>query len=244
MLRDVRAHAPVRRRPPAAAPAPVPAQTVPAETVPAETGLARAAIRALDVVLALLAIVVTSPLLALSWLLAWTSSAGPGLFRQERLGLDRRPFTMLKLRTMRVGTDDMQHRAYVRGMLRQQSAVPAPRGLCKLACDPRITAAGAVLRKTSLDELPQLFNVLRGEMSLVGPRPVLPWEAELFRPADELRFAVRPGITGLWQVSGRSRLSMRQALDLDAEYVRRYSLRLYLRILLRTGPALLRGGAS
>jgi lipopolysaccharide/colanic/teichoic acid biosynthesis glycosyltransferase len=201
-------------------------------------------IRTVDVVLALTAIVVTSPLLGLSWLLAWASSAGPGLFRQERLGLDRRSFTMLKLRTMRVNTDDAQHRAYVRGMLGQDGAVPAQRGLCKLACDPRITPAGAFLRKTSLDELPQLFNVLRGEMSLVGPRPVLPWEAELFRAADDLRFAVRPGITGLWQVSGRSRLSMRQALDLDAEYVRRYSLRLYLRILLRTGPALLRGGAS
>src|ERR1700733_12840234 len=211
MLRDVRA--PALRRP--------------AATAARVTGTAvvtRIAIRALDVVLALVGIVVTSPLLGLSWLLAWASSAGPGIFRQERLGPNRRPFTMLKLRTMREDTDDTQHRAYVRGMLDRDSAVPVHDGLCKLACDPRITPVGAFLRKTSLDELPQLFNVLRGEMSLVGPRPVLPWEAELFRHADDLRFAVRPGITGLWQVSGRSRLSMRQALDLDAEYVRGYSL--------------------
>jgi lipopolysaccharide/colanic/teichoic acid biosynthesis glycosyltransferase len=238
MLRDVRAHAHV------------PALRRPAATGQAASGATKTAvvpstvIRALDVVLALAGIIVTSPLIGLSWLLAWASSAGPGIFRQERLGLDRKPFTMLKVRTMRLNTDDAQHRAYVRGMLGPDGAVPAQSGLCKLVCDPRITPVGAFLRKTSLDELPQLFNVLRGEMSLVGPRPVLPWEAELFQRADDLRFAVRPGITGLWQVSGRSRLSMRQALDLDAEYVRRYSVRLYLRILLRTGPTMLRGGAS
>jgi lipopolysaccharide/colanic/teichoic acid biosynthesis glycosyltransferase len=235
MLRDIRVRAPALLRP-----------FAPVHAAPAAPGaaVARPAIRALDMTLALVAIVVTSPLLGLSWLVAWASSAGPGFFRQERLGLDRRPFTMLKLRTMRVNADDSHHRAYVRGMLHSDGAVPAQRGLCKLASDPRITPAGAVLRKTSLDELPQLFNVLRGDMSLVGPRPVLPWEAEMFRPADDLRFSVRPGITGLWQVSGRSRLTMRQALDLDADYVRRYSLRLYLRILVRTVPALLRGDAS
>jgi lipopolysaccharide/colanic/teichoic acid biosynthesis glycosyltransferase len=233
MLRDVRA--PVLRRP---------ATRASSARVTGTAVVTSALIRALDVALALVGIVVTGPLLGLSWLLAWGSSAGPGLFRQERLGLDRRPFTMLKLRTMRVNSDDAQHRAYVRGMLDRGGAVPVHDGLCKLVRDPRITPVGAFLRKTSLDELPQLFNVLRGEMSLVGPRPVLPWEAELFRHADNLRFAVRPGITGLWQVSGRSRLSMRQALDLDAEYVRGYSLRLYLRILLSTGPAMLRGGAS
>ncbi len=200
--------------------------------------------RALDIVLATAALILASPLIAASWLLAWLSSAGPGLFRQERLGRGAQPFTMLKLRTMRVNCDDAEHRAYVAQMLRGEQAARSRRGLYKLGADRRITPAGAFLRKTSLDELPQLFNVLRGQMSLVGPRPVLPWEAEMFRPADALRFAVRPGITGLWQVSGRNRLSMRQALDLDADYVRRYSVRLYLGILLRTVPTMLKGEAS
>jgi lipopolysaccharide/colanic/teichoic acid biosynthesis glycosyltransferase len=103
---------------------------------------------------------------------------------------------------------------------------------------------GRWLRSTSLDELPQLVNVLRGEMALVGPRPVLPWEAPLFDPRHLARFRVRPGITGLWQTSGRSRLTMLQALDLDVEYAERASFRLDLRILLRTVPALLDRGAA
>ena len=106
-----------------------------------------------------------------------------------------------------------------------------------------MTRVGAWLRKTSLDELPQLYNVLRGEMSLVGPRPVLPWEAEMFSGQHQRRFAVRPGLTGLWQVSGRSRLSMTKALELDVEYVARRSLALDLMILIRTLPAVFRGGA-
>ncbi len=210
----------------------------------AVAGSRAAATRALDVALTVASAAVTGPALALGWLLAWSSSPGPGLFRQERIGRDGKPFTMLKLRTMRVNCDDGQHRAYVRGMLGGEQQDGSQEGMYKLTADPRITPVGAFLRKTSLDELPQLINVLRGEMSLVGPRPALPWETEMFRPSDRLRFAVRPGITGLWQVSGRSRLSMRQALDLDVEFVHRYSLPQYLGILVRTGPALLKGGAS
>jgi lipopolysaccharide/colanic/teichoic acid biosynthesis glycosyltransferase len=210
----------------------------------AVAGSRAVATRALDVALTVASAAVTGPALALGWLLAWSSSPGPGLFRQERIGRDGEPFTMLKLRTMRVNCDDEQHRAYVRGMLSGEQQDSSREGMYKLTADPRITPVGAFLRKSSLDELPQLINVLRGEMSLVGPRPALPWETEMFRPADRLRFAVRPGITGLWQVSGRSRLSMRQALDLDVEFVRRYSLSQYLGILARTGPALLKGGAS
>jgi len=202
-----------------------------------------AATRALDVALTIAGLVVAAPLLAAGWLLAWASSAGPGVFRQQRLGRDGAPFTMLKLRTMRTECDDTQHRAYVRGMLGGEKSA-RHQGMYKLARDPRITPVGAFLRKTSLDELPQLINVLRGEMSLVGPRPALAWEAEMYRPADRIRFAVRPGITGLWQVSGRSRLSMRQALDLDTDFVRRYSVGQYLAILARTVPALLKGDAT
>jgi lipopolysaccharide/colanic/teichoic acid biosynthesis glycosyltransferase len=151
---------------------------------------------------------------------------------------------MLKLRTMYIDNDDWIHRDYVTRLLSADQAAPAGNGgLFKLDADPRKTPLGTWLRRTSLDELPQLFNVLYGEMSLVGPRPVLPWEAQMFDKADQPRFAVKPGITGLWQVNGRSRLSMRKALDLDVEYVIRRSFVLDLGILLRTVPAVFRGGA-
>jgi lipopolysaccharide/colanic/teichoic acid biosynthesis glycosyltransferase len=198
----------------------------------------------IDLVVSLGLIILVAPLLLLLWLLVRLTSRGPALFRQERLGRERKPFTVLKFRTMHIGNDDRIHRDYVTGLLSADAAAPAgDSGLFKLDADPRVTRVGAWLRRTSLDELPQLINVLRGEMSLVGPRPVLPWEARLFPEAYQRRFAVKPGITGLWQVSGRSRLSMRTALELDVEYVLRRSLALDLSILLRTGPALFRGGA-
>jgi lipopolysaccharide/colanic/teichoic acid biosynthesis glycosyltransferase len=201
--------------------------------------------RALDLAAAVILIVTLAPVLAILMLLVRSTSAGPALFRQQRLGRDQRPFTVLKLRTMHVGRDDRIHREYVTSLL---SGGPEPvaspgSGLYKLDADPRVTRVGAWLRRTSLDELPQLGNVLRGEMSLVGPRPVLPWEAELFGEQYQRRFAVRPGLTGLWQVSGRSRLSMSTALELDVEYVARRSFRFDLVILIRTVPAVLRGGA-
>jgi lipopolysaccharide/colanic/teichoic acid biosynthesis glycosyltransferase len=201
--------------------------------------------RTLDIALASVLIAIAAPVLVLLWCLVWSTSAGPTLFRQERLGRDMRPFTMLKLRSMYVGNDDRMHRAYVTGMLAGEQEAPARDGaLFKLADDPRVTPLGAWLRRTSLDELPQLINVLRGDMSLVGPRPMLPWEAQLLAQPYRSRFTVKPGITGLWQVSGRSRLSMRRALELDVEYVRRRSIPLDLAILARTGPALFRGGAD
>jgi lipopolysaccharide/colanic/teichoic acid biosynthesis glycosyltransferase len=201
--------------------------------------------RALDVAVASVLIVVAGPLLLLLWCLVRSTSAGPALFRQERLGRDMRPFTMLKLRSMYAGNDDQLHRAYVSGMLSAEEEAAARNGaLFKLVGDPRVTPLGGWLRRTSLDELPQLINVLRGEMSLVGPRPMLPWEAQLLAEPYRPRFTVKPGITGLWQVSGRSRLSMRRALELDVEYARRCCVILDLSILARTVPALFRGGAS
>jgi lipopolysaccharide/colanic/teichoic acid biosynthesis glycosyltransferase len=198
----------------------------------------------IDLVVSLGLIILVAPLLLLLWLLVRLTSRGPALFRQERLGRERKPFTVLKFRTMHIGNDDRIHRDYVTRLLCADAAAPAgDSGLFKLNADPRVTRVGAWLRRSSLDELPQLINVLRGEMSLVGPRPVLPWEAQLFPEAYQRRFAVKPGITGLWQVSGRSRLSMQTALELDVEYVLRRSLALDLSILLRTGPALFRGGA-
>ena len=204
-----------------------------------------AAKRALDIVVSLAMIMVLGPLLILLWSAVRLTSRGPALFRQQRLGRDRQRFMVLKLRTMYSGNNDQIHRDYVTNMLRdRQPQAAGSSGLFKLDADPRITPLGAWLRRTSLDELPQLLNVLGGQMSLVGPRPVLPWEEELFSAANRQRFEVKPGITGLWQVSGRSKLSMQQALELDAEYVGRRSLALDLIILIRTVPALLRGGAT
>ena len=201
--------------------------------------------RALDIALASMLLIVASPLLLLLWGLVRSTSAGPVLFRQERVGRDMRPFIMLKLRTMHVDNDDKAHRAYVTSMLSGEQDATAPHGaLYKLVGDPRVTSLGAWLRRTSLDELPQLINVLRGDMSLVGPRPMLPWEAELLAEPYRPRFTVKPGMTGLWQVSGRSRLSMRTALELDVEYARHPTVLVNLSILARTVPALFRGGAS
>jgi lipopolysaccharide/colanic/teichoic acid biosynthesis glycosyltransferase len=204
--------------------------------------------RTLDVIFSLTAIVALSPVLvALCLLVRWTSP-GPALFRQERVGRRGRRFTMLKLRTMYCGTSDDIHREYIAELASGgEVASTGPRGLTKLETDPRVTPAGAWLRRTSLDELPQLFNVLSGEMSLVGPRPGLAWEAQIWPqtyPAYTHRFEVKPGITGLWQVSGRSRLTVEQWIELDAEYVRRRSLRLDLVIIMRTLPALLDGDTA
>ena len=203
-----------------------------------------AAKRALDVTIGLIAIIVFGPLLLLlCGLVQWTSP-GPALFRQERLCRDKRHFTMLKLRTMRVNSDDRIHRDFVASLLRdEQSAGDGSNRLYKLENDPRVTPLGAWLRRTSLDELPQLLNVLKGEMSLVGPRPSLPWEAEIYPEEFQQRFQVKPGMTGLWQIRGRSRLSAREGLELDVEYVRTRSFALDIMILLGTLPALLRGGA-
>jgi lipopolysaccharide/colanic/teichoic acid biosynthesis glycosyltransferase len=199
----------------------------------------RAAKRALDIVLAGTAIIILAPLIAVLALLVRLTSPGPAFFRQERLGLRGRPFTLLKLRSMYANNDDRIHREFVTSLL-SGDTTPAPQGdgIYKIQKDPRITTIGAWLRKTSLDELPQLFNVLGGSMSLVGPRPVLAWEADMFTEADRKRFDVKPGITGLWQVSGRNNLSFRQALELDIDYVRRHGLALDLLILVRTVPSM------
>jgi lipopolysaccharide/colanic/teichoic acid biosynthesis glycosyltransferase len=198
-----------------------------------------------DLVLAATALILAAPLMVAIAALVRATSPGPVLFRQTRLGQFEHPFQMLKFRTMYVDCDHAIHREFVTRMLsgddpRQHGAT----ALFKLEHDARIIPIGRFLRRTSLDELPQLFNVLRGDMALVGPRPVLPWEVELYKPHHRERFQVKPGITGLWQVRGRSRLSWSQALELDVEYVRRQSIGLDLWILVMTLPAVLRAGDS
>jgi lipopolysaccharide/colanic/teichoic acid biosynthesis glycosyltransferase len=203
-----------------------------------------AAKRALDLIVASIAIIVLGPVIALLACLVWLTSPGPAFFRQERLGRGERPFTLLKLRSMRANNDDRIHREYVTSLLSEDAAnVTRHGGIYKLHKDPRITPVGSWLRKTSLDELPQLINVLSGSMSLVGPRPVLAWEAEMFSDSERDRFNVKPGITGLWQVSGRNKLSFREQLALDVDYVRRRSLTLDVAILFQTFPALVRDRA-
>lgn len=166
-----------------------------------------------------------------------STSPGPVLFTQQRVGLNLTPFLLFKFRTMRVGSDDSTLREHV---IREMRGEDTSRGGSWKIVDDRITPIGAVLRRWSLDELPQLFNVLRGDMSLVGPRPCLEWEALLFTPEFGERFTVRPGLTGLWQVSGRSRMGTREMLQLDVDYVRHRTMRGDLSILMRTIPAVLR----
>jgi lipopolysaccharide/colanic/teichoic acid biosynthesis glycosyltransferase len=207
-------------------------------------GLYGVVIRLLDVTISAVALVVLAPLMVAIAALIRATSPGPAIFRQARVGHLERPFEMLKFRTMYLHCEDTPHREYVTALLVHAEAPQEPvNGLFKLDGDPRVTPLGAFLRRTSLDELPQLYNVLRGEMSLIGPRPALVWEADLYEARHRRRFEVKPGITGLWQVRGRNKLSMRDALELDAEYVERRCLALDLWILAMTLPVVFRGQA-
>jgi lipopolysaccharide/colanic/teichoic acid biosynthesis glycosyltransferase len=200
--------------------------------------------RVFDLVVGGLGLILLLPMLLALAVVIRVTSPGPAFFRQERVGRDRRSFVMWKLRTMQQDNDDDVHRSFVAGL---RNDVPSDhiddRAIYKLTHDPRVTPVGRWLRRTSLDELPQLINVVRGSMSLVGPRPALPWEIDLFEdlPRYVDRFHVKPGVTGLWQVSGRGTLTIRQAVALDARYADSRSFVLDLHILLRTIPAVLNG---
>lgn len=186
--------------------------------------------RAVDLVLAMTIIALC--LLPLSFLvmIVRLTSPGDGLFVHTRVGKDGKPFKMYKIRTM-------QSDAEVRLFDLVDSSTP----LFKVPDDPRVTRLGRVLRKLSLDELPQLFNVLKGDMSLVGPRPQVAEEVALYRPEHLRRLAVRPGMTGLWQISGRSDLDFEQAVELDLAYVERQSIWLDLCIMFKTVFVLTKG---
>lgn len=198
--------------------------------------IARRAVDLMVVVIALLVLAI--PMLLIAMAVRW-SSPGPAFYRQQRIGRGGRPFTMYKFRTMRVGGSDAQHRELIARELRGEDT--SVNGSWKIDCDPRVTRVGGFLRRTSLDELPQLINVLLGQMSLVGPRPCLEWEAEMFPARFAERFDVPPGLTGLWQVSGRSTMGTLEMLELDLAYVRGWSFWSDLGILLRTVPAVVRG---
>lgn len=196
----------------------------------------------LDVGVSLAALLVLSPLLAVAMGLVLVSSGRPVFFYQERIGRGRRPFRLYKFRTMYPDNDDSAHRARIR---RQLAGEPDGDGLTfKDRRDARVTPEGRWFRRLSLDELPQVLNVLMGDMSLVGPRPSMPWEVELYEEQYQVRHDVRPGLTGLWQVSGRNRLSTLDMLKLDVRYVEGRSLLGDIRILLKTPAAVIRGDGA
>ena len=194
-----------------------------------------AAIRAIDIVGSLALLVLVAPLMLAVAIIIRSQSSGPILFRQRRIGLRGRSFLCLKFRTM---LPDAQDRLRVL-LATDPVALAEWQRDHKLRNDPRITRFGSFLRKSSIDELPQLFNVLRGEMSLVGPRPVTAEETARYRSRYWTYCTVRPGITGLWQISGRNDVSYRRRIAMDAVYARQLSLRLYLKVLFNTAPALL-----
>jgi lipopolysaccharide/colanic/teichoic acid biosynthesis glycosyltransferase len=195
--------------------------------------------RVLDIAVATALLIALAPLLLIVAVLIRIDSPGWVVFRQRRVGKDLEPFTVNKLRTMRAGAGHDAHRAYVLGLITGHGDEERERPMLKLAGDQRVTRVGRFLRRTSADELPQLWNVIRGDMSLVGPRPPIPYEVEHYRSEWLGRFAVKPGLTGLWQVSGRSELSVDEMMKLDVDYVQRRSVRLNLAIMARTIPVVL-----
>jgi exopolysaccharide biosynthesis polyprenyl glycosylphosphotransferase len=192
--------------------------------------------RVVDVAFALCLLIFTAPLMGLIVLVIKLDSPGPVLFRQARVGKAGRPFTLYKFRSMAVGAEEQKE------LLRNLNEADGP--LFKIKADPRVTRLGRFLRRLSLDELPQFYNVLRGDMSIIGPRPALAEEVAQYQPWHMRRLEIAPGITGLWQVSGRSELPFDEMALLDIYYVEQWSPALDLKILLRTIPTVLFGDGA
>ena len=205
---------------------------------------ARIVKRGSDLLIATAALTILSPLWLMIALLIKLDSRGPIFYKQERVGMDGRIFLFYKFRSMRAGADDARHREfqerYIKG-LPDSNLGDEGRPAYKLRTDDRVTRLGRALRKTSLDELPQLFNVLRGDMSVVGPRPPIPSEVESYELWHRKRLDMKPGITGLWQVSGRNRLPFDEMVRMDLYYIENWSLLLDVKIILQTLPVMWRG---
>lgn len=197
--------------------------------------------RALDVAISVPAIVVLTPVFILVWIIIHLDSPGPAVFCQRRIGRDEKPFNCFKLRTLRHNSDQNVHREAIRRAWANEALSNDPDAPYKLTDDPRVTRVGRLLRRTSLDELPQLLNVLRGEMSIVGPRPAIPYELEHFRDWHHKRHIVKPGITGISQVRGRGRVCPEVMLEMDVEYAMNWTLWTDLKLIALTFPAVLRG---
>lgn len=200
--------------------------------------------RSFDLIVAALAIVLLLPVWLLTALLIKLDSKGPVFYTQERVGMDGRLFLLYKFRTMKAGADSQLHREYQKAFIAGRAEANIDndnKPTYKLLADPRITRIGKLLRRTSLDEVPQLLNVLSGDMSLVGPRPPIPYEVEAYELWHRKRLDMKPGLTGLWQVSGRNRLPFEEMVRLDLFYIENWSLLLDLKIILRTVLVMIEG---
>jgi lipopolysaccharide/colanic/teichoic acid biosynthesis glycosyltransferase len=194
--------------------------------------------RIVDVLFTLLILIPLSLVIAIVAICICLDSKGPVFFRQRRVGQNGKEFTMLKFRSMYVDNDDSIHREAVKRYMNGESIIGED---YKLKDDPRITRVGRFIRKTSIDELPQFFNVLRGEMTLVGPRPPLPYEVEAYSARDWIRLSGRPGLTGSWQVYGRSRVQFQEMVDMDIIYLQQQSTMLDLKLIFLTPIVMLSG---
>ncbi|HET9918993.1 MAG TPA: sugar transferase [Ktedonobacteraceae bacterium] len=221
-------------------------ESAPLQIVSSNPGYLRAK-RVLDIVFTLLILLPLVLVIAIVALVIRLDSEGPIFFRQKRIGANGEEFTMFKFRSMHVDSNDAIHRQaverYMQGEILNREDQPG--SLYKLSADPRITRVGRFIRRTSIDELPQFFNVLRGEMSLVGPRPPLLYEVDLYSSHDWLRLSGKPGLTGTWQVYARSQVSFQEMVEMDIVYLEQQSLWLDMKLILLT-PAIMvsgRGGA-
>ena len=196
--------------------------------------------RSFDCVAATICLLLLSPVFLFVSVFIKLVSPGPIFFKQQRIGYGGHPFTFLKFRTMQQGADNSEHQAYLATLINgDQDKKDADKPMTKLEHDPQIIPGGNVLRKSCVDELPQLFNVLHGEMSLVGPRPPIPYEVKEYHSWHRGRFEALPGMTGLWQVSGKNRLSFKEMVRLDIRYAKDRSLWMDIKIIFRTPLAIL-----
>lgn len=201
--------------------------------------------RSIDVVVSLLVLVIGFPFFLAIAILIKITSKGPVFFKQVRVGRDGAYFVLYKFRTMREGHDDTAHREFTRNFINGNGAHASldqnGDNVFKLTDDPRITGVGNFLRRVSLDELPQFINILKGEMTIVGPRPCLPYEYECYKDWHKQRVKVKPGLTGLWQVKGRSKVSFDEMVRLDLYYIEYWTLMMDVKIMLNTLPVMLAG---
>lgn len=216
------------------------------QTIPFKPGYTRAK-RIIDLIFTLLILVPLCIIVVIVAVCIRLDSTGPVFFRQKRVGHNGRVFEMLKFRSMYVNSDDALHREAIARYMNDQKVQESDSTALsyKQVNDPRITRVGRFIRKTSIDELPQFFNVLRGDMTLVGPRPPLPYEVERYSADDMLRLSGKPGLTGTWQIYGRSRVTFSNMVEMDIEYLRHQSLREDLKLIALTVPVMIqgRGGA-
>ena len=219
-------------------------QTAPIQTISLKLSYERAK-RVLDIVFTLCIAVPVLLVSAVIALLILADSEGPILYRQKRVGRNGAEFEMLKFRSMYVKNDDSKHREAIKHYMNGSKLNNDTNSPYKIYDDPRVTKVGKFIRSTSLDELPQLLNVLRGEMSLVGPRPPLPYEVELYSLHQKLRLSGKPGLTGPWQIYGRSRVTFENMVEMDIAYLQRQSLWEDIKLIFLTVPVVIkkRGGA-